>query len=914
MSTTVYNMDLDWRFQLVKEEKKIVKDHSDIYISNKSGIMSGIAGKEYADNDWEKVNIPHDYYVGIGYDKNNIKPQGYHNHSDAWYRKTFLLDPNAKGKAYNLIFEGIAGNAEIYFNGFLIGETKSSYCEYNFDITDYVYNDERLNVLAVHINGDSYEGWWYEGAGIYRHVKLFEKELVHIAHNSIYAKPVIKENSKNDWNVELSLEIENKGYEKALVYATAELLYKGRKIGDCKTDIISAQTGITEISGFGMEVKNPDRWDIDNPNLYEVKVCVWQGDTELDIQTEKIGFRTISVDANHGFFLNGKKVFIKGTCNHQDHAGVGVALSDSLHKWRIKRLKEMGSNAYRTAHNLHAREILDACDELGMLVMDENRHFQCDPATLWQIENMVRRDRNHPSIVFWSMFNEEPLQSSDEGARIFKRMKQRVLDLDDSRFVTGGINGELEGSAHIMDIAGLNYFLPQADIAHKRYPNMAIIGSENNSATTTRGCYKSDKDVEQVLSNYDEETTVAGTTVREIWRFAREREYFAGFFVWTGFDYRGEPTPFEWPSVSSQFGILDTCGFAKDSFYYNKACFTSEPMVHLLPHWTWEKGESVRVVAVTNCQEVELFLNGKSLGKKTADVCEPPEWMVDFLKGEIVAKAYNNDVCVVEDRQVTAQEPYKIRLSLSDETINNSGQDTVLVNAAIIDENGILVPDADNLITFIVQGDGCVLGTGNGNPNSHEDDTKPYRFAYHGLCQSVISAKEDAKYIKVIAQSEDLESVEIEIPVIKVPKPNYMPSVQGTSIGGFTVSKTFEARPDPLMIITDDDMNSFTPFIVPPKDWQRFFNNGWRIYRTKQTLSKGDGEYVLSFPAIKGDIIEVYINEKMYAKESYRYGDEITICFNGKENEQIEIRALIFANNDFYGCGISKVVRLTKKD
>lgn len=914
MSTIMYNMDLDWHFQLSNEEKKILKDHSDVYISNKSGIVAGIAGKEYADNDWEKLNLPHDYCVGIGFDENNIRPQGYHNHSDAWYRKTFLLEPKSKGKAYNLVFEGIAGQAEIYFNGFLIGKTNSSYCEYNFDITDYVYNDTRLNVLAVHINGDSFEGWWYEGAGIYRHVKLFEKELVHIAHNSIFAKPVIKQNTKNDWIVELSLEAENKGYENSQVYATAELLYNGKKISCCKTETVNAVPNKQNLVKGIIEVNNPDRWDIDTPNLYEVKVALWHEGFELDTQTVKIGFRTISLDANHGFFLNGKKVFIKGTCNHQDHAGVGVALSDSLHKWRIKRLKEMGSNAYRTAHNLHAKEILDACDELGMLVMDENRHFQCDPNTLWQIENMVRRDRNHPSIAFWSMFNEEPLQSTEEGTRIFKRMKQQVLELDDSRFVTGGINGELEGSAHEMDIAGLNYFLPQADIAHERYPNMTIIGSENNSATTTRGCYKSDREVEQVLSNYDEEATVAGTTVREMWRFARDREYFAGFFVWTGFDYRGEPTPFDWPSVSSQFGILDTCGFAKDSFYYNKACFTTEPMVHLLPHWNWKDNELVRVVAVTNCQEVELILNGKSLGKRKADVCEPPEWRLSFEKGEIVAKAYNEGVLVAEDKQVTAQNPCRIKVWLSNDSINNDGQDSILVNAMVVDDKGVIVPTADNLISFSVIGDGKVLGTGNGNPNSHEDDTKPYRLAYNGLCQAVVGANEDAIHIKVIAQSDGLQSAEIEIPIINVEKPNYMRSVQGTSIGGFTVSETFDTRPDPLMIITDDDMNSFTPFIVPPKDWQRFFTNGWRIYRTKQTLTKGSGEYLLSFPAIKGDVIEIYINGKLFAKESYRFGDAIDITFNGEENERIEIRILIFANNDFYGCGLSKVVRLVKKD
>jgi len=913
MSSTEFNMDLDWRFKILNEDKKIIKDHSGVYISNKSGVLAGIPGKEYADNDWEKISLPHDYYVGIGFDENNIKPQGYHNHSDAWYRKTFLLDPKAKGKAYNLVFEGIAGKAKVYFNGFFLGETKSTYCEYAFDITDYVYNDERLNVLAVNIDGNSFEGWWYEGAGIYRHVKLFEKELIHITHNSLFAKPVIKENTENDWNVEISLEVENSGYEaNSKVYATAELIFGEQILSMCKTTSAIAECGEKISLEGGLTVDNPNRWDIDLPNLYEVKVTLWQDEKILDMQSAKIGFRTISVDPNHGFYLNGKKVFIKGTCNHQDHAGVGVALSDSLHKWRIKRLKEMGSNAYRCAHNLHSKEILDACDELGMLVMDENRHFQCDPETLWQVENMVRRDRNHPSVVFWSLFNEEPLQSTEEGARIFKKMKQKVLKYDDSRLITGGVNGALEGTAFEMDIAGLNYFVHQADIAREKYPNMTIIGSENHSATTTRGCYKSDL-TNHVLNNYDEEVVPAGSTIRKMWDFARQREFFAGFFVWTGFDYRGEPTPFEWPSVSSQFGVLDTCGFEKDAFYYHKACFTEKPMVHLLPHWTWKKGDKVRVVAVTNCDEAELFLNGKSLGKKIADVCEPPEWMVDFESGEILVKAYNKGVVVAEDRQVTAGKPYKIKLFLNNETINNSGQDMILVNAAIVDENNVLVPDADNLITFEVDGDGIIKGTGNGNPNSHEDDTKPYRLAFHGLCQAVVMAKENAKKVKVIAGSENLKSAEIEIPVVSIPKPNFMPSVLGSNVGGFTISDIFEDRPDPLMEISDNDMNTFTPFIVPPMGYQRDFHLGWRIYRTKQTLLKGSGEYELRFPAIKGDVIEVYLNGELKAKESYPSGDEIVISFNGEDNEEIEIRSLIFANNDFHGCGISEFVTLKKK-
>lgn len=910
MGTKVFNMDMGWRFKLDNEKQVMAKDHSGIYYRNKSGVVAGIPGKDYADNEWEMVNLPHDYYVGIGFDEDNIKPQGYHNHSNAWYRKTFLLQADETPKAYTLVFEGIAGKAKIYFNGFFIGETQSSYPEYTFDITDYVYTDSRLNVLAVNIDGSSCEGWWYEGAGIYRHVKLYQKELTHIAHNGIFAKPMLIEGTQNDWLVDLSVEAESKDYESHPVFATAELSFGGEIIAECKTDsLLTKGGGIVELNGE-FKVENPQRWDINSPNLYEIKVTLWQGENALDTKTEKIGFRTISADPNHGIFLNGKKVLIKGTCNHQDHAGVGVALADSLHYWRIKKLKEMGTNAYRCAHNMHAKEILNACDELGMIVMDENRHFGCDPVSLSQVENMIKRDRNHPSVLFWSMFNEEPLQSSVEGARIFKRMKQFTLSLDDTRFVVGAINGQLEGTAPEMDVAGLNYFLNQADIAHEKYPDMVILGSENNSAVTTRGCYASDKENAHILSNYDEEIPMWGSTIRDMWRFVREREYFAGIFVWTGFDYRGEPTPFDWPSVSSQFGILDTCGFEKDAFYYHKACFTSDPMVHLLPHWTWESGDTVRTVAVTNCDEVELILNGKSLGKKAANVCAPPEWMVEFEAGEIVAKAYKNGVLVAEDKQITANKPYKIQLSLNKAAINNSGQDMILVNAKVVDEKGILVPDAENLITFNVAGDGYVRGTGNGNPNSHEDDTKPYRLAFHGLCQAVVLANEDAKYIKVTTSSDGLADGEIEIPVEFTEKPNYMPSVQGSTIGGFTMSDSFNERPDPLMEIADNDMNTLTPLIIPAIGHQRDFQYGWRIYRTRPILPKGSGKYELYFPEIKGHKIEIYVNGELLAEASYPTGDVLTVDFEGKENEKAEIRILIFAEQNYHGCGISKFVSL----
>ena len=911
----IYNMDLDWRFHIGDEVYSYNNSHAAAYGSSKSGRCGGMAGLEYADNDWKKVDLPHDYFTSQDIAPENSLPHGFRTRSNAWYRKSFLLDESARGKTLTLVFEGIAGMATIYFNGFLLTKTKSTYTETIVDITDFAYFGDRANVISVFVDASGFEGWWYEGAGIYRHVRLYEKSEFCIDYNGIFAKPV---NLKGEeWNVELNVTALNTSYKEGIVTAKATL-YKNEKIvaSGCTESVTIPASGKSTLKGSFL-VSNPLRWDVDSPNLYSLKIELIKDGVSLDSESVNIGFRTFSVDPNKGFFLNGRRLLIKGTCNHQDHAGVGVALSDSLNFYRIKRLKEIGTNAYRCAHNMPSKEILDACDELGMIVMDENRHFQSDPETLMQVENMVRRDCNHPSVIFWSLFNEEPLQNTEEGARIFKRMKTFVKSIDDSRLITGAINGALDGSGPEMDITGLNYFLQQADIAHEKYPEMTILGSENNSAVSTRGCYESDREEKHVLNGYDEEIVPWGTTVRQMWQFLREHPYFAGIFVWTGFDYRGEPTPFGWPSVSSQFGILDTCGFAKDSFYYNKACFTDEPMVYLLPHWNWEKGKKVRVVAVTNCDEVELFLNGKSLGKKTADVCEPPEWSVEFEEGVVVAKAYRNGKLVSEYKRATAGKPYKIKLTADRPFINNDGQDTVLINAEVVDENGVVCPYADNLITFTASKDGKVLGTGNGDPNSHEIDSETFRHAYCGMCQAVVRLNENGTELTVEAFADGLEGAEISVDINRVEPPLYMRSAINCNIGGVTVSETFKERPDPNIKLADNDMNSFTPIPIPISGYQSDFVDGWRIYRLLPTLptydkTKSIEEYTLNFANIKGSVVEVYIDGKLVTEANCSSGGEILAKFSGTPGEIIEIRVLIKAVNNNRS-GISNFIKLYKE-
>ena len=916
MGKILIDMDREWKFHCGEIGEEEINSHSSSYNRCKSGAVEGPGGKHWNDGEWRRVDLPHDYFSESDMREDNLISHGYRTRNNAWYRKTFLLDSSLADKELILCFEGTAVNAEFYFNGSLMARSFSAYTETVFDITDRAYCDGRTNVLAVHINGFATEGWWYEGAGIYRHVKLYAKNKLHIAHNGIFAKPVLKTGTKNSWDVEVETSIENSNYYTVNASLNISILDGDQVIAEAQTRDFVCEPATVNVVNQSLSVKSPERWDIDNPKLYVLKTNVVQNGITVDSEDTRIGFRTFSVDAERGFFLNGRSLKIKGTCNHQDHAGVGVAIPDSVQYYRIKRLKEMGSNAYRCSHNLPTKEVLDACDELGMIVMDENRRFESRDEVLKYLDIMVRRDRNHPSVIFWSLFNEEPLQNTEEGARIFRRMKSVVEKLDDSRLITGAINGNMEGAGLEMDITGINYAIGHIEEMHAKYPGQPIIGSENNSAVTTRGCYISDYENAHVLANYDEEVVPWGQSIRETWNFVRNHDYFAGIFIWTGFDYRGEPTPFTWPSVSSQFGIMDTCGFPKDSFYFNKACFTDKPMVHLIPHWNWKKGETVRVMTVSNCDEVELFLGGKSLGRKRNDICtNNPEWQVEFAPGKLTAKAYRNGKCVARTEQRTAGKAYSIKAEVHKPDIKDDGKDTVVLNVAIKDKHGITVPYADNLVNFEVIGDGFVRGVGNGDPNSHESDVLPQRHAYCGLCQALITSKLGAKSIRVRIFSEGLEEEIITLNVLHVKTPVVVKNANNHMIDGFTMSEVSDKRPDPLVVIADNDMNSFTPVQLVNEHHQTDFYNGWRIYRVRPKVY--DSTILsLRFTYIRFHYAEVYVNGKLIdIVDRHLNGEYITPEFNAEPNSTLDIRILMRTENENprYGAGLAGFAEINER-
>ena len=907
-----FNMDPEWRFHLGDVGQVAGKSHSAVYNSVKAGSATGPATKgAFDDSDWTLVDLPHDYIREAPFSPDAVGNHGYREKSDGWYRKTFTLDPALAGKHAMLVFDGISTSSVIYLNGSILARSFSLYSQIALDVTDRLYYD-RINTLAVFTRGEDTEGWWYEGAGIYRHVHLYIKDPVHIAHNGLFAKPLLQDAATNRWVVELETTLENSSYLPKIVTLRATVLRGDTVCATAESGEILCPDDSTVTADLTLPVLDPALWDVDDPNLYTVQAEVLCNGEILDSDRVRIGFRTFSIDAENGFFLNGRPLKLYGTCNHQDHAGVGVAVPDSIQYYRIRRLKEMGCNAYRCAHNPPAPELLDACDEYGMLVMDENRRFESGPAYIQYLETMIRRDRNHPSVIFYSLFNEEPLQNSAEGLAIFRRLKSRAKRLDSTRLYVGAINDTIHpgGAGEAMDVLSVNYNIKRADSIHARWPHMPILGSENGSAFSTRGCYQSNAEGAHVMNNYDEEKAPWGDTVRDNWSFVTSHRYFAGAFSWTGFDYRGEPTPFTWPSAASQFGIMDLCGFPKDSYYFHQAFFRTEPMLHILPHWNHESGKTVRVMTVTNCEEVELFLNGRSLGRRPSTPATQLTFDVPFEPGTLSAVALRGGKVVATAEQKTAAAPVAIRLTPDRTLLHNAGGDTVPVRVSVVDANGVEVPTADHLIRFTVEGDGCVAGVGNGNPNSHEPEHLPYRHLFCGLCQVLVAAARGAEKLKLTASCEGLTSAEVVFEIQARPQPAYLFSKPNTAVTGILASVTdSEEKPDPAHVYSEDDMNSFAPMILEKNRFGNHlpggFKKGWRAFRLPITLPKHlpKGKVpALEIASIVCDAAEFYVDGQRIFAATPDYKAPLTVPLilppHLSGEQSFEVRALLKAGSN----------------
>jgi len=699
----------------------------------KAGSSVGPARRDFNDGGWRRVDLPHDWAIELPFDRNSdvshgFKPvgPGFATNSVGWYRRTFALPRQDAGKRLWLEFDGAYRDSRVYVNGFFVGHNESGYSSFRYDITD-VANCGGRNTVAVRVDATQFEGWFYEGAGIYRHVWLTKTGPLAVAPDGIlvYAKfKGVAPEGPAEIHVETAL---NNSQD-----APAECVVRWQALdGTGKVVAEGSRSARLEAMSQGrvsqsMQLDSPVLWSPESPTLYKLLTAVESGGAVVDRTETEFGVRTVKFDADNGFLLNGKPYVLKGTCNHQDHAGVGSALPDRLQYFRIARLKEMGDNALRTSHNPPTPELLEACDRLGMLVMDENRLLGSDAMNLDRLERLVLRDRNHPSVAVWSIANEEEEQTTPAGGRVAETMQRLIHRLDSTRQVTmaANVGNTFAGLNRIIDVRGWNYHIgKEMDDYHAAHPMQPNVGSEQASTVCTRGIYANDRQ-RGYVSAYDDNAPEWAHTTETWWKFFAARPWLSGGFAWTGFDYRGEPTPYGWPCINSHFGILDTCGFPKDNFYYYLAWWGNRPMAHLLPHWTWpgKEGQEIDVRCFSNCEEVELFLNGQSLGKKSMPRNSHLRWKVTYAAGTLSAKACNAGQVVAEDKVETTGPAAAIKLIPDRPAIKADGEDLGIITVEVTDDHGRVVPVAGNLVDFELSGPGRILGVGNGDPSCHEAD------------------------------------------------------------------------------------------------------------------------------------------------------------------------------------------------
>ncbi|MDY4926827.1 MAG: beta-galactosidase GalA [Prevotella sp.] len=705
------------------------------YLTKANSIHNtGPYSMKFDDSGWEPVDVPHDFVVRLPFSAEASHSHGYKTvgwkypeTSVGWYRRTFRLDSLDRGKHVAITFDGIFRDSRVWVNGFYCGGEPSGYLSQTYDITDYA-NFGGENVVCVRADATLEEGWFYEGGGIYRHVWLTTTSPLHIAQDGISISTTFR-----------------KGYSRALLNVRTDLFNASHDTvrGSVRYSVLDAegrQIAATTDEGnptrrlrflpmqtrrsafqYIIPIDNPQLWSPDTPYLYTLVAEVIVGGKTVDNKAVRFGVRDVVFDKDRGLLLNGKPLKIKGVNMHQDHAGVGAAIPDALLAYRIRRLKQLGCNAYRSSHNPMSPAMLDVCDSLGMLVIDETRLAGINANETSALRRMIERDRNHPSVILWSAGNEEwGIEWDKKGERIAATMRDYCHLYDPSRPMTFATSGGPTVEVPV-DVAGYNYIMQNPIDEHRRnYPDRRCYGSEETTGCGTRGVYFPDAEgrwmpaLNRVLDQRD-------STFNQIergWRFYAERPWAAGCFFWTGFDYRGEPNPMKFPATGSQFGILDYCGFAKDEAEYLRAWWTDDTVLHILPHWNLagHEGEEVSVWAYSNCDEVELFCNGKSLGRQTMPRYGHLEWTAVYRPGRLKAVGYKAGRRVCQTVVATAGAPAQIRAAADRTLLAADGADVAVVDITLHDRRGTLVPDANVPLTLSVEGNASILGVGNGNP------------------------------------------------------------------------------------------------------------------------------------------------------------------------------------------------------
>lgn len=755
--------DFGWRFKLGNQ----CDPAEDLDFGKEYGSFSKTGDFKFATgtfdvSGWQKLSLPHDWAVDLPYvwdeglKSHGYKPLGrkYPATSVGWYRREFDIPASDAGRRVSVQFDGAFHSALLFVNGCYIGRSDDGYAPFTFDISDFLQYGEK-NYIVIRMDATYASGWFYEGAGIYRHVWLVKQDKLRLGDWESYVRTRMEGDSAV---LDLGAIVENSGGKNEQAAVRWEIKDSaGKSIATAEAPAQSVATDGSATYTATAKIDHPALWAPETPNLYSAVITVTTNGTPRDAEQLTFGVRTIRFDANKGFFLNGKSTPIQGTCNHQDHAGVGVALPDRLQYYRAAVLKAMGGNAVRTSHNMPAPEWVEACDRMGLMMMCETRTMSSSPSALEALSRMIKRYRNSPAIIIWSMGNEEwVLQKSPIGTQVMQDMVRHSHELDPTRLCTAAVNGAYKaGISDALDVEGFNYNLGDIDEYHKTHPDRPLLGSETASALAERGIYRTDP-LRNWMNAYDTNQPGWGETAETWWQFYAAREFLPGGFAWTGFDYRGEPTPYGWPSISSYFGIVDTCGFPKDTFYYYKSAWGTEPVLHLFPHWNFEgeEGNPIAVWVYSNLDEVELLVNGKSAGKQKMPHLSHLKWDVTYQPGEIEARGTKNGKVVMTVKRETTGAPAALRLSADRTTIDANGEDVAMVRVEALDAQGRPVPTAGDMVQFKVSGDGALLGVGNGDPNCHESDTAPQRSLFNGLAQVILQANKNPGQIVIEASAK----------------------------------------------------------------------------------------------------------------------------------------------------------------
>jgi beta-galactosidase len=777
-------MDRDWKF-ILNDEK-------------------GAESASFNDNAWRTLDLPHDWSIEGEFKKDEPTGGGggYLPTGIGWYRKTFKLPSSVSGKQVSIQFDGVYMNSEVWLNGHLLGKRPNGYISFVYDLTPYLQKGN--NIIAVRVdNSNQPNSRWYSGSGIYRHVWLNITNDVHIAQWGTYiTTPNISVESAT---VSIKTKVNNNGSNILDATLTSTITDESGKQVVEKTIPVSLAAKSSNDVIQQMEVKSPVLWSVDAPHLYTMHSIVKAGNKILDEFDSPFGIRKIEYSNVNGFMLNGKRLKMNGVCLHHDGGCVGAAVPIKIWQERLKLLKEMGCNAIRTSHNPVAPEVLDLCDQMGFLVMDEafdvwetqkvknDYHLYFDEWWKRDVTDQIHRDRNHPSIVMWSAGNEIPDQTKDRGVELIKDILATYHSEDPTRPVTTA-NDDIaadNGSTKIAfmdaeDIVGYNYVDRWHErrelfygLDHSDHPQWKMVGTESESLRSTP-FYSLGNDMTKVRPNY-----LSGMIRAELlWKFVAVHDYVIGDFMWTGIDYLGEA---RWPGKGSSSGEIDMINQPKDGFYFYQSQWTQKPVLHLFPHWNWRgrEGQIIPVLAYTNCDTVELFVNGKSYGIKMQEFprqgnsggwnkYDKPDvsittadlhlsWDVPYEPGTIKAVGRKNGKQVIIDEIHTTDKPAALQLSVDSGTVSADGSDVALIHVNVVDSNGNIVPDADNLVNFTVTGNGKLIGVDNGNERDDSSFKLTNRKAFKGRAYAVIQAGRKTGDITLTVQADGLQQASVKI-------------------------------------------------------------------------------------------------------------------------------------------------------